>query len=686
MKKSLLFILILFISIPFLASREELLPQHKEWLEIVSPIITKTEREIFLKLRTKEERDKFIQFFWRQRDPLPDTSDNEFFKEYMERVRFADRNFGYGSSKRGCQTERGYYYLLLGPPLERTFFTTQSELWPLELWYYKGDVNYGLPPYFYLIFYQPQGLGEFRLYSPGVEGPETLIVTPFDKTTLSRNAAFQVIKKISGELADASLSYLPGERTLEESPFSSDLLISSIHSLPNKIFTDSYARSYLKYKDYVETDYSHDFIESNYKVKVFKNENQFYLHWAVEPKKISFASLEEKYYASFELILRIEDMQGNLVLEKDEEIPLKITQEQYRAHAQQIFAFQDILPIIPGDFRLFFLLKNKTAKDFTSFTTEVTVPQEQKSLNLSNLLLYHNREKNDESKAGKLQAFSFCGNHYLITTRDEFLPQEKMGFYLQVFNLDEKIRDRAESVLLEIRSFDTGQTAMDFKKNLAEVLCPDGIGVDMGTVSLATLKPGYYQAELSLQDKDSHKILLAKENFVLLSQASRILPWVYSKFHNSFPSPEQLYILGSQYFMTKKYEKASDLLKSALKLKDESRSRTLLARALYALGNYQESLLTVLPVYQANPQREVAMIISLNYAGLRDWPSALIYLERIITEVTEISSLNLAAECYLNLNQPEKALPLLQKSLRINPDQEHIRELEEKVRKLLKSQ
>jgi hypothetical protein len=52
-------------------------------------------------------------------------------------------------------------------------------------------------------------------------------------------------------------------------------------------------------------------------------------------------------------------------------------------------------------------------------------------------------------------------------------------------------------------------------------------------------------------------------------------------------------------------------------------------------------------------------------------------------QAAEISVLNLAAECYLNLSQPEKALPLLQKSLELNLNQARIKELEEKTKKSL---
>jgi tetratricopeptide (TPR) repeat protein len=54
-------------------------------------------------------------------------------------------------------------------------------------------------------------------------------------------------------------------------------------------------------------------------------------------------------------------------------------------------------------------------------------------------------------------------------------------------------------------------------------------------------------------------------------------------------------------------------------------------------------------------------------------------------QAAEIEVLNLAAECYLNLNQPEKALPLLQKSLELNPNQARIKELEEKTKKRLEN-
>jgi len=73
MKKINLILLMLISASLLLLAGEKLLPKHKDWLELVSPIITKTEKDVFLKLNTGQERDKFISLFWNRRDPMPDT-------------------------------------------------------------------------------------------------------------------------------------------------------------------------------------------------------------------------------------------------------------------------------------------------------------------------------------------------------------------------------------------------------------------------------------------------------------------------------------------------------------------------------------------------------------------------------------------------------------------------------------
>jgi len=242
------------------------------------------------------------------------------------------------------------------------------------------------------------------------------------------------------------------------------------------------------------------------------------------------------------------------------------------------------------------------------------------------------------------------------------------------------------SFLVEVYSSYREEPVVRIEKSLRDVMSPGGRSIDLYPFPLSSLKPGYYRIQASVLDSNGRVLMSRKENFILLSQAYPVLPWVYSKQHPPFPNPEQLFLLSTQYFMKKNYKRARGLLEQALKMKNEPQARILLAKTLYALGQFQDSLTIVFPVYQAFQDREAAKIIALNYAGLEDWASALIYLERLLQKAAEVSVLNLTAKCYLKLNLPEKALPLIQKSLELNPSQSKIRDLERRIKKLLTPQ
>src|SRR5437870_5860714 len=77
--------------------KPELKKAYKDWLEKdVAYIITDDERRAFKKLETDEERERFIEEFWRRRDPDPDTDENEFREEYYERIAYANEHYTSG--------------------------------------------------------------------------------------------------------------------------------------------------------------------------------------------------------------------------------------------------------------------------------------------------------------------------------------------------------------------------------------------------------------------------------------------------------------------------------------------------------------------------------------------------------------------------------------------------------------
>ena len=139
--------------------------------------------------------------------------------------------------------------------------------------------------------------------------------------------------------------------------------------------------------------------------------------------------------------------------------------------------------------------------------------------------------------------------------------------------------------------------------------------------------------------------------------------------------------LGSQHFLKGDYVKAREALERALGYREDPATRLLLAKALYGLGLYRESLAHAVPLYGRVPDREAAKVIALGHAGLKEWEAALVYLDKLMAEATEIPVLNLAAECHLALGRPEKALPLLERSLALVPGQPAVKALEEQARK-----
>jgi GWxTD domain-containing protein len=78
-------------------------------------LLTSEQRSDYERLSTLAERSEYIAEFWKAHDPTPDTPENEFRREFEKRVAYADQKLGQGET-RGCLTDRGMLFVLLGPP------------------------------------------------------------------------------------------------------------------------------------------------------------------------------------------------------------------------------------------------------------------------------------------------------------------------------------------------------------------------------------------------------------------------------------------------------------------------------------------------------------------------------------------------------------------------------------------
>ena len=120
-------------------SRYELPSNYTQWLdEDVRWIITPQERRDFRALSTVEDRDRFMERFWKRRDPTPGTPENEFKEEHYRRIEYANIHFGWDKVP-GWETDRGRIYIRFGPPDEikqGPFLVSESSAKRTEVWYF----------------------------------------------------------------------------------------------------------------------------------------------------------------------------------------------------------------------------------------------------------------------------------------------------------------------------------------------------------------------------------------------------------------------------------------------------------------------------------------------------------------------------------------------------------------------
>ena len=112
--------------------------EHRDWLESVSGLISRAEREFFLAIQQDYRRDAFIAEFWDVRDPDPTTRLNELYVRWKEYVAEAAIYFGFNDG-------RAVAFILNGPPGRfrladgREVGRCYSRSKELEIWFYGAS-------------------------------------------------------------------------------------------------------------------------------------------------------------------------------------------------------------------------------------------------------------------------------------------------------------------------------------------------------------------------------------------------------------------------------------------------------------------------------------------------------------------------------------------------------------------
>ena len=468
------FFVILALGVPMFAASKtsQLAPAYKKWLEEeVVYIISKTEREVFLDLRSDAERDRFMQAFWDARDPTPGTPRNEYKEEHYKRIEYANAKFEEGTGP-GWKTDRGRIYIQLGPPGQILDWLNDYQLYPVIMWFYSGRTRPGVPNSFYLLFWQREGIGGFKLYSPYNDGPDKLVHATFGGTKQS----YEYIKSISGELAHTTLTYDPHEpvdtETLSPS-LTSDLIVASIWRMPEEAAPKNYLQQFVpansKLLEKVQTKYSYQFVPMQAAfLPVTDDKGNSLLHYAfyISPENLSIARYKEQYYTAMDITVDLSVDKEKRVLHHTQSYVQYFSESDFQNIKHMPLVFEDKIGIMPGKYQMIILVYNKITSQSYRFEKTIEVPETPIAAPGIGPLMLVDRVQPAPTDLSSLQGliFTFFGYSFTPMLERTLHPGEKMNVLYQIYYPPDKARQEGgESLTLEYRFLGVSGTGAPIK-------------------------------------------------------------------------------------------------------------------------------------------------------------------------------------------------------------------------------
>lgn len=359
------------------AAKADLTERHRKWLEEeVVYIISDDEKKLFLTIPTEEDRDKFIERFWLDRDPTPGTPQNEYKEEHYRRIEYANSFFSSSWTADGWRSDRGRMYIILGPPKSRAPYPGGGQTYPMELWFYSSSEP-ALPPFFYVLFYQAYGMSDYRLYSPYVDGPTKLVRG--SGTEGNRFGAYQLLREVNIELARASLSLIPSEPVdIESGPsLTSDGMLMKAINIANDKFHKERLERQRQLREEVDVRITFDVPALEVALLTLRDaDGNAYLHYSLqipEAQNYSVARAKDKYYLALEAQARVLDKDGKPIYEVTREAIQYYDDKEMAARQARPLAFEDFLPVAAGEYKLEFVLLNRVDRVYYRSTTDVKV-------------------------------------------------------------------------------------------------------------------------------------------------------------------------------------------------------------------------------------------------------------------------------------------------------------------------
>jgi GWxTD domain-containing protein len=499
--------------------KPELKKAYKDWLEKdVSLIITDEERKAFKKLQTDEEREQFIEGFWRRRDPDPDTDENEYREQYYERIAYANEHFASGIP--GWKTDRGRIYIMYGKadeveahpaggPYDRPSYhgggTTST--YPFEIWFYRyiPGVGSGVE----IEFVDPTGSGEYRI-ARSPDEKDALLYVPNAGLTLAEQLG---LSSKSDRIYGLGQGGIQNGR-VQDAPFERMQLLADLNRPPQVQFKDLETALGVTGSGIAE-DNPLDF---DMRVDFFRQSDERVITaFTVQASNeaLSFTDSGGIQTARLNIFGRITSVSGRRAgVFEDPVITTATVQELTQAKGRKS-AYQKAVALAPGTYKV-----DVIVRDVNSGATGIrhlgfTVPRyDSKQLSTSTLVLATRLEGlGDQPAVGQFVIGQVKVIPNIASTYHRGNP---LGLYMQVYNSGIDQTTLRPSVDVEYVFSQNGRELSKLPETW-QGLSDAGQRLTLAKLfSTDKLSPGKYKVEVRIRDRVSGQTLTPSADFTVV--------------------------------------------------------------------------------------------------------------------------------------------------------------------------
>jgi GWxTD domain-containing protein len=496
---------------------KELDTPYKTWLnEDVVYIITPEERAAFLQLETNEEREQFIEQFWLRRSSNPDLPDNDFKEEHYRRIAYANEHFASGIP--GWKTDRGRIYIIWGPPDEIESHPTggtydrpmeegggSTTTYPWETWRYR--YLEGIQENVILEFVDPSSTGEYHLTMDPSEKDALLHVPGAGLSLLESMGMASKADRFTrsdGTNLPTALGGTPA--SLDE--FNRLELYAKVQRPPDVKYKDLEAIVTSRMvRDSLKFQYRTDFM------KVTSDTVLVPISVQIPNNQLQFKAKEGVHSAELNIFGRISTPSDKIVQTFEDSVTKDFPDSLFQLAVKQMSIYQKSLPLRPGLYRLDLVIKDVGSGNVGAVNTRLAVPRyDEDKLEASSLILADEIEHVPAKQIGTGQ-FVIGSSKVRPKLDASFTPADKMGIYLQVYNLkgDEKTHKSDASFVYTVKRGD--QQVMQFKETSADMKqTGDQVTIER-LLPLATLTPGKYTLDITATDKLAQSTISRSADF-----------------------------------------------------------------------------------------------------------------------------------------------------------------------------